>query len=111
MKELVKNESFIVIGRAADFVLREHPFLIRVFIHADAKSCLHHEMDWLQSDEKTAASRIERANKHRSEYYKHFTGREWMDARNYDLCLDTGIYTYKECAEMIKALIRVKMSL
>ena len=109
MKELVHNESFIVIGRGADFVLRDYPYLVRVFIHANSKTCLKHEMEWLQCDEKTAAARIERMNKHRNEYYKHFTGREWMDARNYDLCLDTSRYTYKQCAEMIKALINVKL--
>ena len=41
--------------------------------------------------------------------YKHFTGREWMDARNYDLVLDTSRYTYQQCAEMIEAIVAERM--
>ena len=44
-----------------------------------------------------------------SDYYKHFTGREWMDARNYDLVLDTSRYTYQQCAEMIEAIVAERM--
>ena len=39
----------------------------------------------------------------------HFTGREWMDARNYDLVLDTSRYTYQQCAEMIEAIVAERM--
>lgn len=108
LRELIRHESFIVIGRGADFVLRDCPDLVRVFVHADEKTCLQHEMEWMQCDEKTAAARIEKMNRYRSSYYRHFTGQEWMDARNYDLCLDTGKNSYEACAQMIEAMVRIK---
>ena len=109
MKELIKENSFIVIGRGGDYVLKDYPYLVRVFVHSQYKDCLAHEMEIMQCSEKDAAERIAKTNKYRSDYYKHFTGREWMDARNYDLVLDTSRYTYQQCAEMIEAIVAERM--
>ena len=110
MKELIKENSFIVIGRGGDYVLKDYPYLVRVFVHSQYKDCLAHEMEIMQCSEKDAAERIAKTNKYRSDYYKHFTGREWMDARNYDLVLDTSRYTYQQCAEMIEAIVAERMN-
>ena len=109
MKELIKENSFIVIGRAADFVLKDYPYLVRVFVHSRYNDCLTHEMEILQCSEKDAAERIAKTNKYRSDYYRHFTGKEWTDVRNYDLVLDTSRFTYQECADMVKALVAERM--
>lgn len=79
MKELIKENSFIVIGRGGDYVLKDYPYLVRVFVHSQYKDCLAHEMEIMQCSEKDAAERIAKTNKYRSDYYKHFTGREWWD--------------------------------
>ena len=80
-----------------------------MFVPSQYKDCLAHEMEIMQCSEKDAAERIAKTNKYRSDYYKHFTGREWMDARNYDLVLDTSRYTYQQCAEMIEAIVAERM--
>ena len=105
MRELLKDNSFILIGRAGDYVLRDYPYLLRVFVHANAQDCLKHEMDIRQCSEKDAATYIAHTNKNRSDYYRHFTGKEWTDVRNYDLVLDTSRFTYAQCADMIKLLV------
>ena len=101
MKELIKENSFIVIGRGGDYVLKDYPYLVRVFVHSQYKDCLAHEMEIMQCSEKDAAERISKTNKYRSDY--------WMDARNYDLVLDTSRYTYQQCAEMIEAIVAERM--
>ena len=50
---------------------------------------------------------IEKKDKERSEYYRHYTGRNWTDARNYNLCLDTSSMSYDKCVEIVKAYMAV----
>ncbi len=50
---------------------------------------------------------IEKKDKGRSEYYRHYTGRDWTDARNYNLCLDTSSMSYDKCVEIVKAYMAV----
>jgi cytidylate kinase len=51
---------------------------------------------------------IAKTDKRRAEYYKYYTGREWTDARNYDLCLNCGKLGFDRCREEIKAYIKVR---
>ena len=48
---------------------------------------------------------------YRSAYYKYHTGREWQDVKNYDLSLDTGIYSYEQCTEIIKKFVDFKLGI
>ena len=65
------------------------------------------EFQQKQKDEKEAKKLIESEDKSRSEYYRHYTGRDWTDARNYNLCLDTSSMSYEKCVEIVKAYIAV----
>ena len=58
-------------------------------------------------DGKDAMRLIEKKDKERSEYYRHYTGRDWTDARNYNLCLDTSSMSYDKCVEIVKAYMAV----
>lgn len=111
LKELTKRESYVVVGRAADYVLKDYPYLVRVFIHAPYERCVLHEMDWMSCTRKEAEAEIARMDAYRGAYYKYHTGREWLDVTNYDLSLDTGVYTYEQCAEIIKKFVDFKLSI
>ena len=111
LKELTKRESYVVVGRAADYVLKDYPYLVRVFIHAPYERCVLHEMDFQSCTRKEAESEIARMDAYRSAYYKYHTGKEWQDVKNYDLSLDTGIYSYEQCAEIIKKFVEFKLSI
>ncbi|RHV49042.1 cytidylate kinase-like family protein [Lachnospiraceae bacterium OM04-12BH] len=111
LKELTKRESYVVVGRAADYVLKDYPYLVRVFIHAPYESCVLHEMDFQSCTRKEAVDEIARMDAYRSAYYKYHTGREWQDVKNYDLSLDTGIYRYEQCTEIIKKFVDFKLGI
>lgn len=111
LKELTKRESYVVVGRAADYVLKDYPYLVRVFIHAPYERCVLHEMDFQSCTRKEAESEIARMDAYRSAYYKYHTGKEWQDVKNYDLSLDTGIYSYEQCAEIIKKFVEFRLSM
>lgn len=108
LKELALEESYICIGRAADYVLRDNPNVITVFIHAPLASCIAKEMQLLQVSEKEAEQHIIATDKYRREYYKYHTGQEWENPRNYDICLNTGKLTDEQCVEYLKLYLKIK---
>ena len=107
LKELAERESYVVIGRAADYVLKDFHNLIRVYIHAPKDICIEREMKRQGITEHEAAAYVDKMDNYREAYYTYHTGHVWKDANNYDLCLDTSKFTYEESAEIIKSLIRI----
>ncbi|MDD7025032.1 MAG: cytidylate kinase-like family protein [Lachnospiraceae bacterium] len=108
LKELAERESYVVIGRAADYVLKDFKNLIRVYIHAPKELCIEREMKRQGINRREAAAYVEKMDKYREAYYTYHTGREWKSADNFDLCLDTSKFSYEEAAEMIKSMIRIR---
>ena len=108
LKELSERESYVVIGRAADYVLKDFKNLIRVYIHAPKEICIEREMKRQGINRREAAAYVEKMDKYREAYYTYHTGREWKSADNFDLCLDTSKFSYEEAAEMIKSMIRIR---
>ena len=107
LKELAERESYVVIGRAADYVLKDFHNLIRVYIHAPKDICIEREMKRQGITEHEASAYVEKMDNYREAYYTYHTGHVWRDANNYDLCRDTSKFTYEESAEIIKSLIRI----
>lgn len=108
IKELAeKNSPCIIIGRCADFVLSERKNTLRLFIWADRENRIKNTMDILGYDRKEAEKQIEKINRERSAYYKAHTGLEWDNARNYDLCINTGKHGLEKSAQIILDYINV----
>lgn len=102
LKELATKESYIVIGRCADFVLKDSDVkLVRVFIYADKNDRINTESARLSISVKEAESRIDKVDKKRNEHYKYFTGNDRMDMTNYDICLNASACSYEHCADLI----------
>ncbi len=108
LQELALSESYVVIGRAADYILRNNPSVIKIFLRASKEFCIKHEMERFNFTEAEAKETIKKMNKFRSGYYHYHTGRKWEDVSNYDLCLDTGVLGLEGCAELIKNYIDIK---
>ena len=108
IKELAESESCVIVGRCADYVLRDFPNVISVFIHADREFCLEQAMERNSMSLKEMQRFIEKTDKYRGDFYKYYTGHEWSEARNYDLCLNSGKLGFKKCVEEIKAYMKVR---
>ena len=108
MKRLAETESCVIIGRAADFVLKDYPNVVSVFVHASEEFNLARAMERNSMTESEMQKFIAKTDKYRADYYRHYTGREWTDARNYDLCLNSGKLGFEKCVEEIKAYIKVR---
>ena len=107
IKELAEEEDCVIIGRCADYVLKDHPNVIRLYCHAPLTDCIERERKLSGLSEKEIIKKIQRIDKHRADYYKYYTGNEWNDARNYDLCLNTTSMSYEELIKVVKAYIAV----
>lgn len=108
LKELAKKESFVVIGRCADFILKDYPNLIRVFIYAPFKDCVNSEADRSSLKLSEIEKYIKAVDKRRAEYYHYYTGKVWNDARNYDLCLNSSTIGKETCVTLIEKYMELK---
>lgn len=103
-----QEESCIIIGRCGQYILRDRPDLVRVFIHANDDYCVEKLMKrYGISKEEATALRI-KTDKSRAEYHKHYTGADWFDVRNYDLSLDTAVLSQEECIQIVTDYIKAR---
>lgn len=110
IKELAQKESCVIVGRCASYILKDHPNVLSVFVHADEEFCLKCAMERNSMSEKEMLRYIERTDKYRSDYYFYHTGKKWSDARNYDLCLNSGKLGFEKCVEEIEAYAKIRFA-
>ena len=108
LRKLLEQESYVCVGRAADFVLRDKPRVLSVFLDAPYEDRIRREMD-RQGISRTEARRyIHRLDQYRNGYYSYHTGRRWKDLSNYDLCLDTAALGLDNCAALIEEYLYLR---
>lgn len=110
IKQLAEKESCVIIGRCADYILKDRDNVCSVFVHADKDFCHKMAAERVSIPEKDIDKYIEKIDNYRGEYYKAYTGNNWYDLRNYDLCLDSGKLGFEKCVEEIKSYIDVRFS-
>ena len=110
IRDLAMEESCVIIGRCADFILRDLGHVVSVFVHAPEEFCIEQATKKLSLPRREIEKYIHKTDKRKAEYYKYYTGREWTDARNYDLCLNCGKLGFLRCMEEIKAYIGVRFA-
>ena len=110
IKKIADEGPCVIVGRCADFVLKDYDNVLSVFIHAPHEYCIQQAALKHSMSPKDLERYIIKTDKHRAEYYKYYTGREWTDARNYDLCLDSSKLGYDRCMQEIISYINVRFS-
>lgn len=103
-----REENCIIVGRCADYILEGRENLIRLFIYADRKTCIENVMQMYGWARRDAQRVIEKTDKNRSTYYRYYTGRDWKDASNYDLCINTSALGYEKSVQMIRNYLKIR---
>lgn len=103
IKELAEKESCVIIGRCADYILRERTDCLNVFIYADAQSKIQRVIQRHDVDPKQAEKHVKDRDKRRASHYYRYTDRNWGDPASYDLCLNSGALGVDKCTELIVA--------
>lgn len=91
IKRIADNGSCVIVGRAADYVLRHYPNVVRIFIYAPKDYRIKKVMEMYGDTATEAKKNVERSDISRSAYYKAITGTTWADLKNFELCIDSSI--------------------
>lgn len=109
IRALAQEKDSVFVGRTADYVLRDNPNLLSVFIHAPLEERVRRIISRGDAaDEREAAEIARRMDRHRADYYNYFTGRRWGEASNYDISLDASRFPAEKIVEIITSLSRGK---
>ncbi|MDE7251521.1 MAG: cytidylate kinase-like family protein [Acetatifactor sp.] len=108
IRQLAQEESCVIMGRCADYVLKDYDNILSVFVHAPHDFCMEQAAKKHSMNERELERFVAKTDRDRAEYYKYHTGREWTDARNYDLCLDSSKLGYERCVDEIIAYMKVR---
>ena len=109
IREMAENESCVIVGRCADYVLKDMPHVVKVYLYAPLKSCMKRVSRLYELNPDDAKELIRSMNKTRGNYYEHNTGRNWADLTHYDLSINTSGMSAEQCVEVIKKYIENKI--
>lgn len=104
--QLADQGPCVIVGRNADYILKDREDVLNVYIHADKEFRAERIVRLYGSSEKTPAARLQEKDKRRRVNYQHYTGRTWGVAENYDVCLNSGIIGVERCAEIIVDIVK-----
>ncbi len=99
--QLAEEGPCVIVGRNADYILKDHPDCLHVFIYADKEFRAERIVQKYGESEKSPEARLVEKDKRRAVNYQHYTGRTWGDPSNYDLCLNTGRIGIERAAQII----------
>lgn len=107
IKNVAKEHSCVIVGRCADYVLRDFPNCINVFIHADMDSKVERIAKIRELNHEKAKDLIIKTDKQRASYYNYYSTKKWGRAENYHLSLDSGI-GQNNAVLLLKKLVELK---
>ncbi len=104
--QLAEQGPCVIVGRNADYILKDRPDVLHAFIHANKEFRAERIVRLYGESEKSPMARLNEKDKRRKVNYQHYTGRNWGQAHNYDICLDSGLVGIETCAEILVRLMR-----
>ncbi len=111
IRHLATEKSCVFVGRCADYILRDHPRCVNIFISASKENRIARISRIHKVDEETALEMMEKADKRRSEYYNYYSYKVWGAATTYHLCIDSGSLGIDETVQFIEEFVAKKMQL
>jgi len=109
IRELAEEKSCVFVGRCADYILRDYPRCINIFITADTDD----RVKRVTQDQKLTAAKalevIEKTDKKRSEYYNYFSNKVWGVAESYHLCINSSVLGIDETVAFIRRFVEQKL--
>jgi len=110
IRHLAQKESCVLIGRCADYILRDMPNVLSIFISSPMKECIQNVVNRTGISEEQAAELITKTNKARAAYYNYYTNKRWGEAASYDLSIDSSYLGIDETASLINHVLKKKFN-
>lgn len=109
IEHLAKSESCVIVGKCADWILKDYSNVISLYIEAPRDFCVQRVMKKMNVNEETAHTSITKTDQYRAAYYQHYTGGNyWTNPINYDLTLNSGRVGIDHCVTLIKDYLKIK---
>lgn len=99
--ELAEKGSCVIVGRCADYILKDKADCLTMFIHADMAFRANRIVSVYGEREESPEQRLKDKDKRRAAYHRFYTNMKWGQAQNYHLCLDSGVLGIDKCVETI----------
>ncbi len=101
IKKAAADGPCVIIGRCADYILREHENCLNVFVHANKEDRIRRSVAKKDCEERKAADFVTKKDKQRANYYNFYSNKRWDDLQNYDITIDTSRFTVDEAVELL----------
>jgi uncharacterized membrane protein YczE/cytidylate kinase len=108
VKRLAEAGDCVIVGRCADWILRDYPGCLHLFVHADSAYKVARATAEYGLPVAHAAEAIDRINRFRAAHYEHYTGRGWRDIRHYHLVCDTSLIPHDQLVATIATLYQAR---
>lgn len=105
IKEIAKKGSCIIVGRCADYILKEQENVFKIFLYTDDEAKVKRAVNYYGLEEKNALKEINKINKAREKHYNHYTGQVWKDVNNYDFSINVDKLGVEKTVEIIEKMI------
>lgn len=102
IKELAEKGPCVIVGRCADYILRDRDDVINVFIRGNVEARAKRIVEVYGEKDDTPMKRVQDKDKRRAAYYNHYTDMTWGACRNYHICLDSSFIGIDECVKILK---------
>jgi len=106
IKDLAKKESCVIVGRCADYILKDNKDTIKVFLYSSSQDKVKRAVKYYNLEEDKALKEINKINSERAKHYKYYTNRDWYDFANYDIALNVDYLGVEKTAELLEQVIR-----
>ena len=108
IKRVAAEGPCVIVGRCADYVLREREDVIRFFLYSDIDSRMKRAKTYYGLDDKKAREAIEKTDKKRAAFYNYYTGERWGDIKNYHMAIDTDSVGIDGCVDILASYVKAK---
>ena len=109
VNDLAEKESYVIVGRCVNYVFKDRPNTLRVFVHAPWEFRVEQASQKISGSREDVEKFLLKDDKRKQEYYRKFTGGVWNDATNYDLCLNSGKLGFEKCVDAIEAQLKIML--
>ena len=108
IKDIAQKESCVIIGRCADFILKDRKDVTKVFIYNDIENKIKRATKYYGMNKEKAEKEIKQINNLRANHYKYYTEKEWSNHDNYDLCINSDALGVEKSAQLICDFVKEK---
>lgn len=105
--QLAEQGPCVIVGRNADYILKDRDDVMDVFIHADTAFKAERIVRLYGESEKSPEQRLAEKDKRRRVNYQHYTGRTWGAAQNYEMCLCSSMLGVEQCVKIIVEAVKI----